>query len=65
MNILVTGNGFIGKALTKRLKELGYNVRTVDKRWGADYKFDISVYNNFQQLRFGKHTDDLARKLCS
>ena len=51
MNILVTGNGFIGKALTKKLKELGHNVRTIDKRWGADYKFDISVYNNFQQLR--------------
>ena len=50
MNILVTGNGFIGKALTKKLKELGHNVITIDKRWGADYKFDISVYDNFQQL---------------
>jgi UDP-glucose 4-epimerase len=50
MNILVTGNGFIGKALTKRLIELGHNVVTVDKIWGADHQFDISVYDNFQQL---------------
>ena len=50
-NILVTGGcGFIGTHLVKRLKSLGYNVTTVDLKTEADYCFDISDYDNFQQL---------------
>ena len=50
-NILVTGGcGFIGSHLVKRLKSLGYNVTTVDLKTEADYCFDISDYDNFQQL---------------
>tara|TARA_B100001250_G_C19816232_1_gene798570 strand:- start:1928 stop:2824 length:897 start_codon:yes stop_codon:yes gene_type:complete len=50
-NILVTGGcGFIGTHLVRRLKSLGYNVTTVDLKTDADYCFDISDYDNFQQL---------------
>lgn len=49
-NILVTGYGFIGKKLTNKLKSLGHNVITVDRNDGADYKFDISKYDNFKQI---------------
>ena len=49
-NILITGYGFIGKKLTTKLKSLGHNVITVDRNDGADYKFDISKYDNFKQI---------------
>ena len=50
-NILVTGGcGFIGTHLVNKLKSLGYNVTTVDLKPEADYSFDISEYDNFEQL---------------
>lgn len=44
MNILVTGaSGFIGSNLVDRLKELNYNVITLDIKGTPDYKTDIST----------------------
>lgn len=44
MNILVTGaSGFIGSNLVEKLKQLNYNVTTLDIKGTPDYKVDIST----------------------
>ena len=49
--ILVTGGeGFIGKHLVSRLKEMGHDVITVDLTPGADYEMDICEIRNFEHI---------------
>ena len=49
--ILVTGGeGFIGKHLVNRLKEMGHDVITMDLTPGADYEMDMCEIRNFEHI---------------
>ena len=51
--ILVTGGeGFIGKHLVNRLKEMGHDVITMDQTPGADYEMDICNIKDFEQVPY-------------
>ena len=49
--ILVTGGeGFIGKHLVNRLKEMGHDVITMDLTPSADYEMDMCEIRNFEHI---------------
>ncbi len=51
-NILVTGgSGFIGRNLIKKLNQLGYNTINCDLNINADYRCDISKYNDLIKIK--------------
>jgi nucleoside-diphosphate-sugar epimerase len=51
--ILVTGGeGFIGKHLVNRLKEMGHDVITMNQTPGADYEMDICNIRDFEPVPY-------------